>query len=129
MKFFNDWMKPAESINKILLLLTLPLLLVQLYNSNCNSHLHKLESGVVVEHAHPFAPSSSDVPVQSHGHSAWDYFVLGFVASPVAIVAFFVALIFALFALKVVPSRFYRERLREFQSDFSFLLRGPPCIA
>jgi 4-amino-4-deoxy-L-arabinose transferase-like glycosyltransferase len=41
-------------------------------NSLVNRHSHRLPSGIIVEHAHPF--SSNRTPVQQHSHTDKEYF-------------------------------------------------------
>lgn len=45
-------------------------------NSNLNQHYHKLSSGFVVKHAHPYQKENSDIPFQSHAHSSFEFFLL-----------------------------------------------------
>jgi len=47
-----------------------------LANSNVNQHYHKLASGYVVKHAHPYKKENSGVPFQSHHHSSSEFFLL-----------------------------------------------------
>ena len=41
-------------------------------NSLVNRHSHRLPSGIIIEHAHPF--SSNQTPVQQHSHTDKEYF-------------------------------------------------------
>jgi hypothetical protein len=41
-------------------------------NSLVNRHSHRLPSGIIIEHAHPF--SSNQTPLQQHSHTDKEYF-------------------------------------------------------
>jgi ABC-type amino acid transport system permease subunit len=41
-------------------------------NSLVNRHSHRLPSGIIIEHAHPF--SSNQTPIQQHSHTDKEYF-------------------------------------------------------
>jgi uncharacterized membrane protein SpoIIM required for sporulation len=45
-------------------------------NSNLNQHYHKLASGSIVKHAHPYKKENSGVPFQSHNHSSFEFLLL-----------------------------------------------------
>jgi hypothetical protein len=63
----------AFSLLKEAAVLTLLVSVMWLFtNSLVNRHSHRLPSGIIVEHAHPF--SSNQTPVQQHSHTDKEYF-------------------------------------------------------
>lgn len=63
---------------QIVTFLTIPLLIAVMVNQSVNCHYHKLESGRVVAHAHPFSKSTDSPasPFQKHKHSQIQLFFL-----------------------------------------------------
>ena len=45
-------------------------------NSNLNQHYHKLASGSIVKHAHPYKKDKPGVPFQSHHHTHLEFLLL-----------------------------------------------------
>lgn len=55
----------------------IPLILFGAFNVAANGHLHQLDTGELVYHAHPFTPNpADDSPIKNHNHSACDYISL-----------------------------------------------------
>jgi hypothetical protein len=65
-------------------------------NSNLNQHYHKLASGSIVKHAHPYKKEKPSIPFQSHHHSSFEFLLLDNIS--IALLTFVsIALILALF--------------------------------
>ena len=114
---------------KILALLTLPLVVGLFYNQAANQHWHKLENGIVVEHAHPFERSSdTTTPFQNHHHSNQDFIILEMLFQATTLLLFFFVLIAAFFTAGVEKIGNYITRFVA-PPDFSAnLLRAPPAF-
>lgn len=69
MRYFR---KIARFIIPVIILTVLCFVL----NSNLNQHYHKLASGSIVKHAHPYKKEHSGVPFQSHHHSSFEFLLL-----------------------------------------------------
>ena len=107
--------------------MALPLVLGLFFNQVSNWHLHKLENGLIVEHAHPFQQEENNSsPFQDHKHSNSEYIFFAQISSGLVI------LIFTLVALLAVISKIPSLKRGIFSifvqsPDFSAnLLRGPP---
>jgi len=118
-----------RQLYRILCLLALPLVMGLFFNQAANWHLHQLDNGLVIEHAHPFERScNTNSPFQDHHHSNQDFIFLGMIANALTLllVAFVVAA-----ALLIVVEKVTERYVSRFATapDFSAnLLRGPPVI-
>lgn len=54
-----------------------------LTNATINQHFHKLSSGLVVKHAHPFDRENTGSPFQEHHHSSSELLLLEFMSTTV----------------------------------------------
>jgi hypothetical protein len=73
---FKLFRKAAKSV----LLVTVFPLCFLFYNNINYLHLHKLESGKIVSHAHPFQKTNQPIsPFQSHKHKNAEYFYLSLI--------------------------------------------------
>lgn len=64
-------------LKKYFALLLLTIAGVLLFNNTLFMHVHRLQSGVLVVHAHPFSKTSeSNESTNGHQHSKLEYFVL-----------------------------------------------------
>jgi len=116
-----------QQLYRILCLLALPLVMGLFYNQAANWHLHKLDNGIVIEHAHPFERScNTNAPFQNHQHSSQDFIFLGMISNALTLlhIAFVVAA-----ALLIVGEKVTDRYVSRFATapDFSAnLLRAPP---
>lgn len=97
------------------------------YNQVANWHLHLLNNGFVVEHAHPYRQDKvPDTPYQQHQHTGFEYQILAqvsFLPSLLMVAAGFIALAPArTLSLTILPSPVYIEQYRNAGSQF----RAPP---
>ena len=70
---------------KVFALLLIPAMLWLFFNASANWHYHKLPTGEVVKHSHPFSPSPNNntpSPFQGHEHSAQEFSCLDQYANP-----------------------------------------------
>lgn len=78
-----------------------------LTNETINQHFHKLSSGQVVKHAHPFERDSTGNPFQEHHHSSSELLLLEFMSGTVFWIYLAIILIAPLFfAHEIQNSRF-----------------------
>lgn len=71
MKFFR-----LNFVVKFLSLISLSILLLNIVNQSLYVHSHKLETGEIVTHAHPFDQQNDNSPIKSHKHTSLEYLVL-----------------------------------------------------
>ncbi len=98
------------------------------YNNTVNWHYHKLSSGLVIEHAHPYArfPVSPETPYEEHHHSDFEYLILESI--------YYSGLIIVFLFLGIRTFFDFNEKIKHFissgkKSDKKFdlpLLRAPP---
>ena len=98
-----------QKLYKFLCLLTLPLVMGLFYNQASNWHLHKLENGIIIEHAHPFERSTGTTPFQNHHHSGQELVFLALISNVLItiVLVFFVLAIAAVLLpqkIKTLPS-------------------------
>jgi len=64
--------KTALTIIPVFLLVVI----FSLTNATINQHLHKLTSGIIIKHAHPFDRENTGRPFQEHRHTTDEYIIL-----------------------------------------------------
>ena len=69
-------MTGLRKISRILIPLFLVVVVCFLTNATINQHYHKLSSGLVIKHAHPFNKESTGQPFQEHRHSSSELILL-----------------------------------------------------
>lgn len=82
--------------------ISLALLLPALWlvtNSIINKHKHRLPSGILIEHAHPFK-STGNSPFQQHSHSKQEYFFFDHISA-------IQLLIVTALTLSIIISKYY----------------------
>jgi len=85
-----------NKIKKIIALVIMPLILLYLINSISNWHYHKLSTGQVICHSHPYhTESDGNIPFQSHPHTDAEYLILTLLSNPL-VIAFMVLLVLSL---------------------------------
>lgn len=52
------------------------ILLFSTINTTLNKHYHRLSSGVILTHAHPFSKGNTGSPFREHNHSQAEYILL-----------------------------------------------------
>ncbi|MBN2864282.1 MAG: hypothetical protein JXN62_14030 [Bacteroidales bacterium] len=115
-----------RKISRILIPLFLLVVVCFLTNTTLNQHYHKLSSGLVIKHAHPFNKENAGQPFQEHQHSSSELILLDQASHIFFRIYLFIIFLIALVATheiinsKVVLS--YRNR------DFYFLnnYHAPP---
>jgi hypothetical protein len=92
-------------------------------NATINQHYHKLSSGIILSHAHPYQNSDdAGVPFKNHTHSRAEFIFLEQISTTVFwIYLFIVLLIPSLFIFKTVPVPvviFIRKRFLYFLRNY-----------
>ncbi|MEE4177746.1 MAG: hypothetical protein V2I46_09570 [Bacteroides sp.] len=118
-----------KGIHRNILWILIPMVLALYYNQAANWHLHVLNNGLVVEHAHPYQKDQiPGTPYQQHQHSAFEYFALAQKSNLVTLLVVVAALLFFFpvrpFLRAILPSPPY---FKQFHGSLS-LLRAPPPI-
>ena len=115
---------------KIVTLSIVPLLVFIFVNQSVNTHYHKLDDGLVISHAHPYAKSNdlADTPFQQHKHTKAQFFLLAQVSSvflPFVVLSFLSLGIFSSHKLHFVSAS--RGFVEQAQTCLHFL-RAPPVL-
>jgi hypothetical protein len=119
-------MTGLRKISRILIPLFLVIVVCFLTNATLNQHYHKLSSGLVIKHAHPFNKESTGQPFQEHRHSSSELILLDQASHIFFRIYLFLIFFITLFAThEIINSRVvlsYRNR------DFYFLnnYHAPP---
>ncbi len=119
-----------KQLAKIVTLSIVPLLVFMLVNQSVNLHYHKMDDGVVVSHAHPYA-DTNDLGGESfpqHEHTKTQFFILAQLTTGFAPILVFFAISFILFAFRRLPVPVYDESFVLSRTAGLRLLRAPPAL-
>ena len=119
-------MTGLRKISRILIPLFLMVVVCFLTNASLNQHYHKLSSGLVIKHAHPFNKESTGQPFQEHRHSSSELILLDQASHIFFRIYLFIIFFITLFAThEIINSRFV---LSCGNRDFYFLnnYHAPP---
>jgi len=81
--------KTALTIIPVFLLVVI----FSLTNATINQHLHKLTSGIIIKHAHPFDRENTGRPFQEHRHTTDEYIILEQISNIVFWIYLFILLL------------------------------------
>ena len=120
----------AKQLLRILSVLVLiPVVLWSFSNAVVNQHNHKLVSGGIITHAHPYTPDShSNTPFQSHSHSAFDDFVASQAANLLVVVVSLLCCITIFVRHYHFNSEFQYIQVPHKSYLYSCIFRGPPSV-
>ena len=120
-------MNMRTRLQRLFALVFIPLVMLIFFNQKANKHYHVLESGLVIEHSHPYKNSATpDNPFQEHKHSSAELF---FFAQLSEIAAFLiVAVLLAKASLDIYKQKKPALQKVYIKSEFftTQSLRGPP---
>lgn len=123
------FMDSKNQVQKIILLITLPVVLLLFFNQIAFQHYHILENGLIIEHSHPFNNNPvKGTPYQSHNHTDFEYTVLAQISQ---ITGFLLLLFFFERFLRVMQKSgvtAYKSRLISLSPLATDPLRGPPSL-
>ena len=108
----------------------IPMVLALYYNQAANWHLHILQNGMVIEHAHPYhAEKIPGTPYQQHQHNGLEYLALAQI-SFLAILLLVAAALAALTPAKVLSLNLFSSSvfIEQYHSQ-GRQLRAPPSFA
>lgn len=111
----------------------IPVLLVVVFcfvsNATLNQHYHKLSSGLVVKHAHPFDKGDIGNPFQEHQHSTSEFYLLEQISNIVFWIYLFIFLIAS--CLLTGEIIIFPLLITHKKRDIYFLkhYRAPPCTS
>ncbi len=119
-------MTQLRRINHLLILFLLSGIIWLTLNSSINIHSHKLPSGEIIHHAHPYTPGETNAPFESHHHTQIEYLLIGQLT--------FFLIAFSLLSLTVIYFKRYNGekhityRVYPISSNYltAFHTRGPP---
>ncbi|MDP2236065.1 MAG: hypothetical protein Q8J88_06500 [Bacteroidales bacterium] len=122
-------MKFLRAFGKLFLILSLPVLMLLIYNQTVNWHFHLLKDGTIVKHAHPYSnETQGTTPFQKHQHADSEFLFYAQIAQ------ILILLIVLLLAAAMISSlsRIRSKPLNSVVLKPPFLellsLRGPPSI-
>jgi len=98
-------------------------------NAVINQHNHKLLSGEIITHSHPYTPESNNhTPLQSHSHSAFIIFIANQAAN-LSIVALSLLCFITIFVRYYhFNSEFQYIQVPQKSYFYSGIFRGPPSF-
>ncbi|MBL7904894.1 MAG: hypothetical protein JNL22_07720 [Bacteroidales bacterium] len=113
------------SSNHLTLVLLLPAVLWLFTNSLINRHNHRLPSGVVIQHAHPWQNAGDRLPFQSHKHSEQEIACFDQFAAISTLLIGIMTLVILLLVLRLAVSRF-TTKAEILNQKIVYRLRPPP---
>lgn len=123
-------MKWISKVKKIILLLSLPLVLWLFYNQVANWHFHVTQTGIVVEHAHPYRNNPvTGTPFQRHHHTDAELSFYTLLSSVLTIILVAIVSAILLAGATQALHGIYHSSARSRDYHFIYRLRGPPVIA
>lgn len=95
-----------REVAKVFTAVLLVMVFCSVTNSIINQHFHKLSSGLVVKHAHPFDKTPAGNPFQDHHHSSSEWVIFEQISN----ILFWICLFFAFIALLFVTAEIKKPR-------------------
>ncbi|NLN31083.1 MAG: hypothetical protein GX158_07625, partial [Bacteroidales bacterium] len=98
-------------------------------NATINQHSHKLSSGVVVIHSHPFSKSSTGTPFHDHNHSHEELILLNQISASLFRIYLFIVILNISAGVLLVKNHICRTSPKV--SDLFFLrnYHAPPAAS
>lgn len=92
----------VRKIARVIIPIFLVTVICYLTNATINQHYHKLSSGLVVKHAHPYDKDDTGKPFQDHHHSSSELILLDQISNVFfRIFLFFILLAPLLFVIEI----------------------------
>jgi hypothetical protein len=117
-----------RKLDKYLLILLFPALSWLFINNSINGHSHRLKSGYIIYHAHPYKKDNTGKsPFQSHNHSNRELFLLDLISN----ILFILAMPFFLSTVQKLSREikiYYRHTSPCLDTYTSQNYRGPPSL-
>lgn len=122
-----QYMNTVRKYKLAFLTILLPAIFLLYFNQVNNGHYHKLPSGEIVYHAHPFQHQSNDKsPFENHRHSKSEYIIFALLSNPFVLLGAFLVLnsplIIPLKIISYKPNRLFST----YKYQYSNVYRGPP---
>jgi hypothetical protein len=95
-----------RKIARVIIPIFLVVVICYLTNATINQHFHKLSSGLIVIHAHPFEKGNTGKPFQEHHHTSSELILLGQISTTIFWVYLFLiffATLFFVYEIKDYP--------------------------
>ena len=111
----------------VFLTILLPAIFLLYFNKVNNGHYHKLPSGEVVYHSHPYQHQNNNKsPFENHHHSKSEYIIFALLSNPLVLLGTFLVIISpSIILLKITaykPNRLFSS----YKYQYSNIYRGPP---
>ncbi len=118
----------VKKIKTFTVWLTIAVLGLLTLNNSIFLHVHKLESGIIISHAHPFNKSANSNDETNHNHTSNEIYVYQILSHiDFVLLVFFAYRIFVLLH-KTLRNKFKQTFLSVLESDI-FRIRPPPVPA
>ena len=75
-----------KKISRIIIPVLLAIILCYATNATLNQHYHKLSSGLILNHSHPYNKGDIGNPFQEHHHTASQFVFLEQISNPVFLI-------------------------------------------
>jgi hypothetical protein len=113
-------------IAKVIIPIFLVIAVCALTNETINQHFHKLPSGEIIRHAHPFKKSNTGTPFQNHHHNASELVLLDLISNIVIRIQFFLLILTPLLFLIAITTFPLFVSFRSSDLYFSLNYHAPP---
>ncbi len=90
-------MSLIRNIARVILPVFLLSILLYLANATVNQHMHMLDSGIVVNHAHPFEKPNPAKPSEGHHHTSTELILLNQISANAFWIYLFILLLSPIF--------------------------------
>jgi len=118
----------VKKIKTFTVWLTIAVLGLLTLNNSIFLHVHKLDSGIIISHAHPFNKSTDSNDETKHNHTSNEIYVYQILSHiDFVLLVFFTYRIFVLLH-KTLRNKFKQTFLSVLESDI-FRIRPPPVSA
>jgi len=81
-----------KKISRFIIPVLLAIALCSATNATLNKHYHKLPTGVILKHAHPYDKGNFGDPFQKHHHTTLEFIFLEQISNPVFLIGIFMFL-------------------------------------
>lgn len=116
-----------RKITRIIMPVLILVVICFLTNATINQHMHKLSSGIIIKHSHPFNNNNAGNPFQEHNHTSAELVFLDQMSNTFFWIYLFILLLNCLFVGYKINIRYYG--ITFCNPDLYFLknYRAPPC--
>jgi hypothetical protein len=119
-------LKRLRCITKVIIPIFLIIAVCALTNETINQHFHKLSTGEIIKHAHPYKKTNTGTPFQNHHHNASELVLLDLISNIVVRIQFFISILTPLLFLIAITTFPLVVSFRSSDLYFSLNYHAPP---